>query len=254
MATKPKVDVDLSGNPVDQTDYRSKIGSLMYLTSSRPDIVQAGSSFELTAFSDADHDGCIDSRKSTSGGIQFLDENPSRANIQQALGRKSYALSWKPCQGDSLNPPDHRYSAYTIKRETGELEAFKDPDEVYDTLMCLRDDRRAEETKLADLNDLITQKEEDIEAKNTHVEMMENERNDDAIVFQEAVGQDVARRRKRLGAGESRPAGQRRLGQRRVGQRRVGLVPLKDNQMTSLIMQLSMTIPMKRPLKTPLRT
>nr|GEY02972.1 hypothetical protein [Tanacetum cinerariifolium] len=32
---------DLSGNPVDQTDYRSKIGSLMYLTSSRPDIVQA---------------------------------------------------------------------------------------------------------------------------------------------------------------------------------------------------------------------
>nr|GFA08318.1 hypothetical protein [Tanacetum cinerariifolium] len=28
-----------------------------------------GSSFELTAFSDADHDGCIDSCKSTSGGI-----------------------------------------------------------------------------------------------------------------------------------------------------------------------------------------
>nr|GEY12862.1 uncharacterized mitochondrial protein AtMg00810-like [Tanacetum cinerariifolium] len=31
-----------------------------------------GFSFELTAFSDADHAGCIDSRKSTSGGIQFL--------------------------------------------------------------------------------------------------------------------------------------------------------------------------------------
>nr|GEU35392.1 retrovirus-related Pol polyprotein from transposon TNT 1-94 [Tanacetum cinerariifolium] len=41
MATKPKLDVGLSGNPVDQTDYRSKIRSLMYLTSSRPDIVQA---------------------------------------------------------------------------------------------------------------------------------------------------------------------------------------------------------------------
>nr|GEX78401.1 hypothetical protein [Tanacetum cinerariifolium] len=41
MATKPKLNVDLSGNPVDQTDNRSKIGSLMYLTSSRPDIVQA---------------------------------------------------------------------------------------------------------------------------------------------------------------------------------------------------------------------
>ncbi|GJX58094.1 retrovirus-related pol polyprotein from transposon TNT 1-94 [Tanacetum coccineum] len=47
MATKPKLDADLSGEPVDQTDYRSKIGGvppptpLMYLTSSRPDIVQA---------------------------------------------------------------------------------------------------------------------------------------------------------------------------------------------------------------------
>ncbi|GJU87129.1 retrovirus-related pol polyprotein from transposon TNT 1-94 [Tanacetum coccineum] len=38
MATKLKLDADLSG---DQTDYHSKIGSLMYLTSSRPDIVQA---------------------------------------------------------------------------------------------------------------------------------------------------------------------------------------------------------------------
>ncbi|GJV49839.1 retrovirus-related pol polyprotein from transposon TNT 1-94 [Tanacetum coccineum] len=84
MATKPKLDADLSGEPVDQTDYRSKIGSLMYLTSSRPDIVQAvctinmglwypkDSGFELTAFSDADHAGCVDTRKSTSGGIQFL--------------------------------------------------------------------------------------------------------------------------------------------------------------------------------------
>nr|GEW16390.1 hypothetical protein [Tanacetum cinerariifolium] len=43
MATKPKLYADLSGNPVDQTDYHSKIGSLMCLTSSRPDIVQANS-------------------------------------------------------------------------------------------------------------------------------------------------------------------------------------------------------------------
>ncbi|GJZ79214.1 gag-pol polyprotein [Tanacetum coccineum] len=38
MATKPKLDVDLSVKLVDQTDYSSKIRSLMYLTSSRPDI------------------------------------------------------------------------------------------------------------------------------------------------------------------------------------------------------------------------
>nr|GEY18738.1 retrovirus-related Pol polyprotein from transposon TNT 1-94 [Tanacetum cinerariifolium] len=110
MATKPKLDADLSGKLVDQTDYRSKIGSLMYLKSSRPDIVQKvcycaryqarptekylkevkrilrylrgtidmciwypkDSGFELTAFSDVDHAGCIDTRKSTYGGIQFL--------------------------------------------------------------------------------------------------------------------------------------------------------------------------------------
>nr|GEV68573.1 copia protein [Tanacetum cinerariifolium] len=278
MATKPKLDADLSGNPVDQTNYRSKIRSLMYLTSSRLNIVQAACfcaryqsrptekylkevkrifrylrgtvnmglwypkdcSFELTAFSDVDHAGCIDSRKSTSGGIQFLgdklvswmlkkqnctamssakaeymvlsascaqvmwtrtqlqdygfnynkiplycdsqsaiaiscnpvqhyrtkhihiryhfikehvengiielyfvrteyqladkftkalpedrfkylvrtsewyscihneDGNPSRVIIKQALGRRSYALSWKPYQGDLLNRPDHR--------------------------------------------------------------------------------------------------------------------------------------------------
>nr|GEW36398.1 retrovirus-related Pol polyprotein from transposon TNT 1-94 [Tanacetum cinerariifolium] len=40
MATKPKLDADLSGNLVDQTDYHSKIRSLVYLKSSRPDIVQ----------------------------------------------------------------------------------------------------------------------------------------------------------------------------------------------------------------------
>ncbi|GKC00587.1 retrovirus-related pol polyprotein from transposon TNT 1-94 [Tanacetum coccineum] len=41
MATKPKLDADLSGKLVDQTNYRSMIRPLMYLTSGRPDIVQA---------------------------------------------------------------------------------------------------------------------------------------------------------------------------------------------------------------------
>nr|GEY21966.1 retrovirus-related Pol polyprotein from transposon TNT 1-94 [Tanacetum cinerariifolium] len=50
IATKPKLDADLSGNLVDQTDYRSKIGSLMYLTSSRLDIVQTN----CTAMSSAE--------------------------------------------------------------------------------------------------------------------------------------------------------------------------------------------------------
>nr|GEV18323.1 uncharacterized mitochondrial protein AtMg00810-like [Tanacetum cinerariifolium] len=109
MATK-HLDADLSGTPVDQTKYQSMVGTLMYLTASRPDIVHAtcycaryqakptakhltavkrifwylkdtinmglwyskDTGFELTAFSDSDHAGCLDSHKSTSGGIQFL--------------------------------------------------------------------------------------------------------------------------------------------------------------------------------------
>ncbi|GJZ53784.1 retrovirus-related pol polyprotein from transposon TNT 1-94 [Tanacetum coccineum] len=62
MATKP-LDADLSGTPVDQTKYRSMVGALMYLTTSRLDIVHATYS---------DHAGCLDTCKSTSGGIKFL--------------------------------------------------------------------------------------------------------------------------------------------------------------------------------------
>nr|GFA14654.1 hypothetical protein [Tanacetum cinerariifolium] len=38
---KDKLDLDQNGSPVDATKYRSMIGALMYLTSSRPDIVHA---------------------------------------------------------------------------------------------------------------------------------------------------------------------------------------------------------------------
>ncbi|GJZ85006.1 hypothetical protein Tco_0650345, partial [Tanacetum coccineum] len=41
METKNKLDLDKNGTPVDATKYRSMIGTLMYLTSSRPDIVHA---------------------------------------------------------------------------------------------------------------------------------------------------------------------------------------------------------------------
>nr|GEZ90829.1 retrovirus-related Pol polyprotein from transposon TNT 1-94 [Tanacetum cinerariifolium] len=41
MEIKDKLDLDQNGTPVDATEYRSMIGALMYLTSSRPDIVHA---------------------------------------------------------------------------------------------------------------------------------------------------------------------------------------------------------------------
>ncbi|GJT59540.1 retrovirus-related pol polyprotein from transposon TNT 1-94, partial [Tanacetum coccineum] len=63
MATKP-LDADLSGTPVDQTKYRSMVGALMYLT--------------------ANHAGFLDTRKSTSGGIQFLGGEASQLVVQKA--------------------------------------------------------------------------------------------------------------------------------------------------------------------------
>ncbi|GKF22977.1 hypothetical protein Tco_0075299 [Tanacetum coccineum] len=41
MVEQTKLDEDLSGIPIDQTQYRSMIGSLMYLTTSRPNLVFA---------------------------------------------------------------------------------------------------------------------------------------------------------------------------------------------------------------------
>ncbi|GJV32837.1 hypothetical protein Tco_1393237 [Tanacetum coccineum] len=52
------------------------VGSLMYLTASRPDLVfdvcMCARHMALTAYADADHAGCQDTRRSTSGSAQFL--------------------------------------------------------------------------------------------------------------------------------------------------------------------------------------
>nr|GEY94316.1 ribonuclease H-like domain-containing protein [Tanacetum cinerariifolium] len=109
---KDKLDLDQHGTSVDAMKYRSMIGALMYLTSSRPYIVHAtclcaryqakptekhlkevkrifgylwrtintglwytkDSGFELTGFLDVDYARCKDTFKSTSGGAQFLGE------------------------------------------------------------------------------------------------------------------------------------------------------------------------------------
>nr|GEY41562.1 putative ribonuclease H-like domain-containing protein [Tanacetum cinerariifolium] len=59
---------DPDGEDVDVHTYRSMIGSLMYLTSSRPDIM-----FTVYAsYSDSDYAGVSLDKKSTTGGCQFL--------------------------------------------------------------------------------------------------------------------------------------------------------------------------------------
>nr|GEZ70031.1 hypothetical protein [Tanacetum cinerariifolium] len=63
---------DSDGEDVDVHTYRSMIYSLMYLTSSRPDIMFADSPFDLVAYSDSDCAGASLDRKSTTGGCQIF--------------------------------------------------------------------------------------------------------------------------------------------------------------------------------------
>ncbi|GJR93623.1 retrovirus-related pol polyprotein from transposon TNT 1-94 [Tanacetum coccineum] len=110
MAERPDLDEDKGGKLIDPTRFRGMVGSLMYLSASRPDIVFAvcmcaryqakptemhltaikrifrylkgtihmglwypkDSGFELQTFTDADYARCHDTRRSTSGLVQFL--------------------------------------------------------------------------------------------------------------------------------------------------------------------------------------
>ncbi|GJR53524.1 hypothetical protein Tco_1404045 [Tanacetum coccineum] len=110
MVEKSKLDEDLQGKPVDATLYCGMIGSLMYLISSRPDLIYAvclcaryqakptekhlnavkrifrylkgtinmglwdsnDTGMSMTAYANAYHVRCQDTRRSTSGSAQFL--------------------------------------------------------------------------------------------------------------------------------------------------------------------------------------
>nr|GFB18181.1 hypothetical protein [Tanacetum cinerariifolium] len=73
MVEQAKLKLDLVRKPVDHTNYRSMIGSLMYVTSSGPDIMVATClwypndyGFDLTPYPDADHAECHLDRKTES--------------------------------------------------------------------------------------------------------------------------------------------------------------------------------------------
>ena len=110
MSTSTRLDSDSNGQKVNEKLYRSLIGSLLYLTASRPDILFSvclcarfqsaptethllavkrifkylintsnlgiwypkNQTFDLIGYSDADYAGCKIDRKSTSGTCQFL--------------------------------------------------------------------------------------------------------------------------------------------------------------------------------------
>ncbi|GKF20827.1 hypothetical protein Tco_0069465 [Tanacetum coccineum] len=78
METHKALLKDADGEDVDEHMYRSMIasmiGSLMYLTSSRPDIMfdVCDLPFDLVAYTDSDYAGASLDRKSIIGGCQFL--------------------------------------------------------------------------------------------------------------------------------------------------------------------------------------
>ncbi|GKA55008.1 hypothetical protein Tco_0753957 [Tanacetum coccineum] len=80
METSKPLLKDAEAEDVDVHLYRSMIGSLMYLTASRPDIMFAicacarfqDSPFDLEAYSDSDYADASLDRKSTTGGCQFI--------------------------------------------------------------------------------------------------------------------------------------------------------------------------------------
>ncbi|GJQ95133.1 integrase, catalytic region, zinc finger, CCHC-type containing protein [Tanacetum coccineum] len=92
MVDRLKLDEDPLGIPVDQTRFHSMAGSLMYLTASRPDLVFAGlwypkdTAMALTAYADADHAGCQDTRRSTN--IKKKDKNEDKTGQSRARDRK----------------------------------------------------------------------------------------------------------------------------------------------------------------------
>ncbi|GJS55136.1 retrovirus-related pol polyprotein from transposon TNT 1-94 [Tanacetum coccineum] len=128
MVEKSKLDEDKEGKAIDPSHYHGMIGTLLYLTASRPDLqfsicmcaryqarptekhlnavkrifrylkgtVHRGlwypkdSSIALTAFADADHAGCQDTRRSTSGSIQLLGD---RLVSWSSKRQKSVAIS-----------------------------------------------------------------------------------------------------------------------------------------------------------------
>nr|GEW04278.1 hypothetical protein [Tanacetum cinerariifolium] len=179
VATK-HLDTDLSGTPVDQTKYHSMVGALMYLTASRPDIMHAtcycaryqakptekhltavkrifrylkdtihmglwylkDTGFKLTAFSDSDHAGCQDSRKSTSGEAEYVSLSACCAQVlwmrtqltdygfhfdkipMYCDSKAAIAISCNPVQHSRTKHIDVRYHFIKEKVEKGIVELF----------------------------------------------------------------------------------------------------------------------------------
>ncbi|GKA52013.1 integrase, catalytic region, zinc finger, CCHC-type containing protein [Tanacetum coccineum] len=90
MVEESKLDKDTQWKAVELTHYRGMVGTLMYLTASRQDLTFIDYPIALIAFADADHGGCQDTRRSTSGSMQLLGD---RIVSWSSKRQKSTAIS-----------------------------------------------------------------------------------------------------------------------------------------------------------------
>ncbi|GJT84937.1 retrovirus-related pol polyprotein from transposon TNT 1-94 [Tanacetum coccineum] len=163
MVEKSKLDEYLQWIPIDATLYHGMIGSLMYLTSSRPDLIyivclcalyqakptkkhlnavkrilrylkgtinmglwySKDTGISMTAYADADHAGCQDTRCSTSGSAQFLDYGFQFNKIPLYYDNKSViALCCNNVQHSRAKHIDVRYHFIKEKVENGILDLY----------------------------------------------------------------------------------------------------------------------------------
>ncbi|GJU78002.1 retrovirus-related pol polyprotein from transposon TNT 1-94 [Tanacetum coccineum] len=163
MIENKKLDEDLQGKQIDATLYRVMIGSLMYLTSSRTDLnhvvclcawyqakptkkhLQAvkwifrylngtinmslwyykDSDMSLTTYANADHAGCQDTRRSTSGSAQFLDYGFQFNKTPLYCDNKSViALCCNNVQHSRAKHIDIRYHFIKEQVENGIVELY----------------------------------------------------------------------------------------------------------------------------------
>jgi hypothetical protein len=135
MVVGCKLSKDDISPDVDQRSYLSMIGSLLYITTSRPDIMQAvgmvghyhsapkqihlvavkrifkyfkgtmthglsyprNQNFQLTTYSDADWANCVDERKNTSGGAFFLGDS-----LVAWLSKKKGSISLSSTEAENI--------------------------------------------------------------------------------------------------------------------------------------------------------
>ncbi|GJY61039.1 hypothetical protein Tco_0461696 [Tanacetum coccineum] len=169
MVEKSKLYEDPEGKAIDPTHYRGMIGTLMYITSSRPDLIYAFcmyaryqarptkkhlhgvkriftylcravnqglwySAIALTAFADADHAGCQDTRRSTSGSIGSMNcwETNFLAGHQKGIKALQYrqlrmtvSVPYRLVLGKAFNEPPTDEEALSFILELGHTREIK---------------------------------------------------------------------------------------------------------------------------------